>query len=103
MLGIFKEYLNKRIDLLKLKTIEKTALSSGEIAYMLVFVFALFFFIIFLNLGVAFLIGSCLHNNAYGFLIVSGFYFLCIPLIMSVKKSFKSKITNIVIQFLTKD
>jgi hypothetical protein len=70
------DYGKTSYELTKLKAIEKTAdVVSSFIPHSIVFVL-ISFFVLSLNLGLAFWIGELLDKVAYGFFIVAGFYFI---------------------------
>jgi hypothetical protein len=100
MIEILKDYVSKRVDLLKLQFTEKSSLSAGIISFLSILLIAFSFFIILLNFGIAFLIGESLGNMSYGFLIVSGFYFLVMLIVIGLKKRIVNAIANKVIEFL---
>ncbi|WP_294251397.1 phage holin family protein [uncultured Chryseobacterium sp.] len=100
MIETVKEYVSKRIDLLKIEATEKSSLSAGVITYFVLMVVAFSFFIILFNFGIAFLIGEALGNHSYGFLIVSGFYLLIMIIIMICKKRVVNFVADQVIKFL---
>ena len=102
MIETIKEYASKRIDLLKLEATEKSSLSAGIITFFVIMIIAFGFFIILFNFGVAFLIGEALKNNAYGFLIVAGFYFLVMVIIFFIRKRIIHSVADNVINFLNK-
>lgn len=100
MIETIKEYASKRIDLLKIEATEKTSISAGVIAYLVILLVAFGFFIILFNFGLAFLVGKALNNTSYGFLLVAGFYLLVMILIVTFKKRIVHMIANKVIEFL---
>jgi hypothetical protein len=100
MIETIKEYATKRIDLLKIEATEKSSLSAGVIAYLVVLLVVFGFFIILFNFGIAFLIGKALGDHSYGFLIVAGFYFLIMIIIMIFKKKIVNYVADQVIKFL---
>ncbi|RKE79143.1 hypothetical protein [Epilithonimonas arachidiradicis] len=100
MIDIIKDYTTKRLDLLKLQFTEKSSLSAGIIAFISIVLIAFSFFIILFNFGIAFLIGESLGNMSYGFLIVAGFYFLLMIIVIFLKKKIVNSIANQVIEFL---
>lgn len=68
------DYAKTSFELNKLKAIEKTAdVVSSFIPHTVVFVL-ISFFVLSLNLGMAYWIGDMLGKAAYGFFIVAGFY-----------------------------
>jgi len=90
-----KDYLETRIELTKLKTIDKSAemISAGLVAaFMLIISFLL---IIFVSTGVALLVGKMLGAYHYGFFIMGGFYAIVMLIIYAMKdKWIKTPITN---------
>lgn len=100
MIDIIKDYTTKRLDLLKLQFTEKSSLSAGIIAFISIVLIAFSFFIILFNFGIAFLIGESLGNMSYGFLIVAGFYFLLMVIVIFLKKKIVNSIASQVIEFL---
>lgn len=100
MIETIKEYVSKRIDLLKIEATEKSSLSAGVITYFVTMLVAFGFFIILFNFGIAFLIGEALGNQSYGFLIVAGFYLLIMILVMVFKKKIVNSVADQVIKFL---
>ena len=100
MIEVLKDYMGKRLELIKLQLTEKSSLSAGIIAFLSIILVAFSFFIILFNFGIAYLIGEALGNISYGFLIVSGFYFLIIILVLLFKKSIVRGVANRVINFL---
>lgn len=100
MIETIKDYATKRIDLLKIEATEKSSLSAGMITYFVVLLVAFGFFIILFNFGIAFLIGKALGDHSYGFLIVAGFYFLIMFVIVIFKKRIVNAVADQVIKFL---
>ena len=71
-----EQYGKTTIELLKLKTLDKSAdVASTFISWTVVIVFAVLFFLI-LNIGVALWMGEMLGKSYYGFFAVAGFYAL---------------------------
>jgi hypothetical protein len=71
-----EQYGKTSLELLKLRTIDKTAeVSSNIVSWLIVGVFAVLFFLV-LNIGVALWLGELMGKSYYGFFVVSGFYAL---------------------------
>lgn len=71
-----KDYIETRIELLKLKAIDKSSgVLSAIISFVVLFVFSIFFFILF-SIGLALLIGDLLGKYYYGFFIVAALYLI---------------------------
>ena len=86
MLELLKNYIEKRISLLKLEMAENTTKAMSLALYsLLVLIFVACVFA-FLFLGLALIIGHWLGYFAYGFLLISGFFLLCLLGIISQKK-----------------
>ncbi|MEC5395182.1 phage holin family protein [Bergeyella sp. RCAD1439] len=100
MLNLTKDYLSKRLELLKLEATEKSAMGVGALAFLLILAFVLVFFVILLNIGLGLWIGSLLGNYGYGVLIVAGFYFLLTLLLLMLKRSVKSMVANLIVKAL---
>lgn len=95
-----KEYVSKRVDLLKIQFTEKFSLSAGFVSFLCILLIAFSFFIILLNFGIAFLIGESLGTISYGFLIVSGFLLSNSTYSHCSKEKIVNAIANMVIEFL---
>lgn len=87
MVGFFKDYVDKRLGLLKLEMTEKSVNLVSVAIYILVLVILLICFFAFLFIGLGFFIGNMLGNNAYGMLIMAGIFLLIIILLSLLKNS----------------
>ena len=68
------EYGKTSYELAKLKLLDKTSdIFSSIISHSIVVVF-IFYFLFFINLGIAFWLGEIFNNICYGFLIVAVIY-----------------------------
>ncbi|MBA3647118.1 MAG: phage holin family protein [Chitinophagales bacterium] len=68
------DYIETRIELLRLKTVSKSSeVASMILANAVILILAMLFLLTF-NIGIAFWIGDLLGKYAYGFLIVAAFY-----------------------------
>jgi hypothetical protein len=98
-----KDYLDTRIELARLKTIDKSAdvLSSVVVIVFMIFLGSLF--IIFGSIGLALLLGKWLGAYSYGFFVVGGFYAVILLLIyFQREKWIKIPISNGLIQKMLK-
>ncbi len=93
-----EQYGKTTIELLKLKTLDKSAdVASTMISWTIVIVFAVLFFLI-MNIGIALWIGELLGKSYYGFFAVSGFYALLGIVFAIFRKQFvKNPINNSII------
>jgi|SRR5450432_3415088 hypothetical protein len=98
-----KDYLDTKIELTRLKTIDKSAdvLSTVVVTVSILFVSAVL--ILFASLGLALLIGKMLGAYHYGFFIMAGFYAI-ILLVIYVKREkwIKTPIANELINKMLK-
>jgi len=76
-----KDYLETKIELTKLKTIDKSADVLSSVVVMVTIIFLGSLFIIFISIAAALMLGNMLGSAHYGFLIVGGFYALLLLLI----------------------
>jgi hypothetical protein len=91
------------LELVKLKTLNKTSdLVSSVLPHTVVF-FILVLFLLFLNFGLAFWLGEIIGNNFYGFFVVAAFYAI-VGLVMHffMHKWIKRKIGNYVVKQMFK-
>lgn len=80
------EYVETRIDLLKLQAVDKTSeVTSSLVSNIVIGVLGIMMFSIF-NIGIAFYLGEILGKVYYGFFMVSGFYLLLVILLYVFKK-----------------
>lgn len=89
-----EQYGKTTIELLKLKTLDKSAdVASNLVSWLIVVIFAVLFFLI-LNIGVALWIGELLGKSYYGFFAVSGFYLLLVLIFGIFRKQLIKKPIN---------
>ena len=94
-----EQYGKTTLELLKLKTLDKSAdVVSNLVSWLIVFIFAVLFFLI-LNIGVALWLGELLGKSYYGFFVVSGFYAI-LALIFGIfrKQIVKNPVNNSIIE-----
>lgn len=93
-----EQYGKTTLELLKLKTLDKSAdVASNLVSWLIVVIFAVLFFLI-LNIGVALWIGELLGKSYYGFFAVSGFYaLLAILFFLFRKQLIKNPVNNSII------
>lgn len=82
-----EEYINARIDLVKLHTAENLSrFFSGMIIKMVLF-YLFFFVLLFSSLAVAIWLNEILGGKGVGFMIVAGFYLLIALLFVAFSKT----------------
>jgi len=93
-----KDYIDNRLELYKLKVIDKTtAVASSIISGLVLFVIFFIFFIV-LNIGIALLIGDLVGKSYLGFLILAAFYAIVgLVLFFQRNKLFKTPVTKMII------
>jgi len=94
-----KEYAGNRLELLKLKIVDKSSnVVSSVIAGIALFVVLFIFFIVF-NIGIALLIGDLVGKSYLGFLILAAFYAIAgLVLFKGRNKIFKTPVTQMLIR-----
>ena len=70
------EYVETRLELARLKAVEKSADAASSMYASLVVFFIAFLFITLFNIGLALIIGEWTGETYLGFLILAGFYAL---------------------------
>lgn len=104
LLGKGEQYGKTTLELLKLKTLDKSSdVASNIVSWVVVVVFAVLFFLI-LNVGIALWLGEILGKSYLGFFAVSGFY-LILALIFGIfrKKLLKDPLNNSIIKQVLED
>ncbi len=98
MFNELKTYINNRITLAKYDLIDSVSnmLASG-IYILIISVFALFLLLLG-SFAVGFILGNYFNNIGYGFLTVTGFYFIVMLLCLLFRKKLKLFLTNIAIE-----
>ena len=93
------EYVETRIELMKLKAINKASGIISSLVSVLLISIMLIFAIAILNIGLSIWIGNLLGGVAYGFFAVGGFYlFIALLLIAFKSKWLKAPIANSIIK-----
>jgi len=93
------EYLETKSELWKLKMVDKTSEAVSSIAEKVILVFVGLIFFLFLNVGLALLIGYWLGHNFYGFFIIAGLYAIVGLVVHSMKdKLIRTPVANSLIE-----
>ena len=86
MVELVKEYIDKRVSLLKIEATEKSAKVSGvSIYFFLLLVLGVSFFAFF-SIACGLWIGFLLGNYAYGMFIIAGILLLLLIIFITLKK-----------------
>ena len=93
------EYVENRLELMKLKAVDKTAnVFSAVVSGVILFVIFFIFFIV-LNIGLALLIGDLVGKSYLGFLLLAMFYMIIGLIIFFGRNTWmKSAITSTIIK-----
>jgi hypothetical protein len=90
-------YTKTSIELLKLKSIHKTADITSTLISRLLLTIVLSLFVLTLNIGVALWIGDLLEKAYFGFLVVAAFYALIGIVLFFIHPIIKSRLNNSII------
>ncbi|MDB5275513.1 MAG: hypothetical protein JWR61_468 [Ferruginibacter sp.] len=95
------DYVETRVDLLKLKTVDKSADIIASLTAGLIIAGVMIFGFVIVNLGLCIWLGSVLGQAWYGFFIVGGLYLLIGALIVAFKnKWIKEPVGDLIIKKL---
>jgi hypothetical protein len=101
LLESFRNYSETRIDLLKLKAIDKSSSMISSVVSIICVLLIAFIFIVLLNIGIALLLGELRGKAYYGFFIVAAFYAIIgIILYSSRDKWVKTPVINSLVKSL---
>jgi hypothetical protein len=97
------DYLDTKIELTKLKTIDTSSDILSNLVYLLVKVLIIFLLLGFISIGLAALIGTTLGEYYCGFLIIGGIYAVIFLVIyVQRKKWIKGPVANSLINKMLK-
>ena len=98
-----KDYLDTKIELTKLKTIDKSADVLSTVVVMVSMLFISVLLVLFISLGLALLLGKMLGAYHYGFFVVAAFYaILLLVIYVKREKWIKTPIANELINKMLK-
>jgi hypothetical protein len=96
-----KNYAETRIDLFKLKAIDKSSSLLSLLVSMFIVILTCFIVFVFLNIGLALLIGEWLGRAYYGFFIIAAIYLIAGLVLFSLRdKLLKTPIADTMIKKL---
>lgn len=94
-----RSYIETRIELIKLKAIDKSSSAISGIVSTIVVVLICMVFLMLLNFGIAFLLGELLGKVYYGFFVLAAIYGITgLVLYSSREKILKTPIVNSMIK-----
>jgi hypothetical protein len=97
LLEKMEDYGKASIELLKLKSIDKTADIASGLLSRLLSALVILLFIISLNTAIALWLGEILGEEYYGFLLVACFYGLVATVLFFIHPDIKTRINNSII------
>jgi hypothetical protein len=93
-----EEYGKTSLELIKLKTLDKTADAVSSFVPQLAITLAVLVFLLMINIGIALWLGEILGKSWYGFLILAGFYLIIGIVLFLLRKWLKKLVANIIIK-----
>lgn len=97
------DYLDTRIELTKLKAVDKVSAFVSAFITRLIILFFIIIIVLFASIATAFLIGYATGGLQYGFFIVAGFYLLLVLLLYVFRKQWlRNPILDSIIKSLLK-
>lgn len=93
-------YTKTSFELLKLKTVDKTADVTSTLASRSLFTLIVSFFAFALNIAIALWLGDLLGKAYYGFLIVASCYLLVGVILLIIHPFIKGRVSNVIIRQL---
>jgi hypothetical protein len=97
------DYTEKRIELVKLEAIEKTAIVGGLSASFLLIILFSFMSIMFLSVMMGFLLADITGSMLKGFGLLALFYVLLLILVIVFRTSISKPISNLLVRVLAKE
>ena len=93
-----EEYGKTSFELIKLKSLDKTADVASALISRLLLAIVILFFALTLSIAIALWFGDLLGKNYYGFLVVSSFYGLAGIILFFIHPFIKSRVNNSIIK-----
>ena len=91
-------YSKTSFELLKLKSLDKTADVASTLASRSLLTIILSLFVITINIGIALWLGELLGKNYYGFLVVASCYGFAGIVLLIIHPFIKSRVNNAIIK-----
>lgn len=102
--GNVKQYVNSKIDAVKLSAAEKSSVIISNLIAGLLVAGVFLFFLIFVSIAAALLLGSWLGKMWAGFLMMAGFYLLVAIIVWTARESIiRLPVMNAIIKQLFKE
>ncbi len=84
--GDIEEYINARIDMVKLHTAEGVSKFISTILVRMVVLYVMFFVLLFASVAVSFWLGEIFDSKAIGFIIIAGFYLFVGLIVIALRR-----------------
>jgi ABC-type glycerol-3-phosphate transport system permease component len=91
MKQLIADYVEARVDLIKLEVFEKIAKVTAALFSSVVVALLGFFLLFFLSMSAGFYLSRLFDSQGIGFIIVTGFYLLLFGIVLFRKKDFMEK------------
>jgi len=96
---LLKEYLEVRLELLKLQGVKFLSKTAGLFTWLMVILFLVFFILLFLGMMFAWWIADLTHSNIIGFASAAGIFVVLLMICFLFRKSlFQKPIAKLVIK-----
>ncbi len=99
MIGIFKKYVNKRVELLKLELTETISSLVSILLFVFIILTLAMLFLFLSSIAIGFMIGKLLDNFGLGILIVSSVYLIAFVIFLLNYNRFQRYIMRKIIEF----
>ena len=100
LLERFKDYGKTSIELVKLKSIDKTADILSTLIARLFFFMTLVIFLITMNIAIALWLGEIIGKTYDGFLVVAAFYGIIGVILCFMQSSIKARANDLIIKLV---
>lgn len=100
MVETLKDFISKKIELLKMEATEKSVITLAFFVFSGLFILMFLVFLLLLNIGIGFLIGHYLGNYGYGMLVIAGFYLIFVIITYFFKNKIKKSVANFFLKFI---
>jgi hypothetical protein len=98
-----QDYLDTKIEIIKLKTVDKSSDALSSIVVLISVIFLALLFFLFVSIGLALYLGSLVGSAHAGFFIMAGLYGVLLLLICIFREKWiKGPVANLVIRKLLK-
>ena len=99
LLQDFEDYIKTDVELIKLKSVDKSADVISSVFAFIIIILAVLIFTIILSIGLSFLIGRLLGSIELGFFVMSACWIIiCAILYFSKKKWLKIPAQNVIVK-----